>query len=239
MIRQRYREQEATSPRHHESKSEQTQTDLDLMQTSSQIDLNRRGHVNEMMTVYLVRLEDELRRAREEMSEIQDQLILAKMNSIKVDELNRKIKSLQRENEILQESLSTTSSEFLTDQKEKSLLILQKSLKQYQAQVSSLEEEKRLVETELSSQREKVRKEMEEKFELKSMLNQAKKQIEDLESKSSLVPVQSSNVHCDHHDLTTQLIHMEQERNVFLNEFTEMKQMLELVQTSIVDSEWK
>lgn len=211
----------------------QTQTDITTMVMSSPIE-NRKGHVSEMMSVYMGNLEQELKRAREEMSEIQDQLISAKMNTIKVDELNRKVKSLEKENAVLQECLSSRMDSFADHDDDKSLGVLKQSLKHCQIQISCLEQEKKLIEAELSSQREKVRNGMEENFELRSLLNQAKKQMEESQS---IVRVNSVN-QCNHQDLTQQLICMEQERSEFLNEFTQMKQMLELIHSSLEESQW-
>ena len=181
-------------------KSEQTPTDVDSV-GNSQIEY-RRGPVSERMKIYLGNLEQELKRAREEMSEIKDQLIFAKMNTIKVDELNRKVNSLQKENEILQESLSSSSLEMFTETQEKSMVVLQKSLKHHQVRIHSLELEKQAIEMELSSQCEKIEKAMEENFELRRTLNASRKQIEDMKSSCLSIVQPESSSQCSHHDLT-------------------------------------
>lgn len=209
--------------------------------------VNWGGQVSEKMVNYMEKMEDELRIEKERNSSLQIKMLTEMTSGRKLIDLKKRISDLEKENHILQDSLEKLllhqddSNTPPADPRMKSLegnhqLVTPSSSHDYShlekliTRIKDLEVEKGVLKIELNTQYENRNKMQDETQRLMSELSQVKQMLEQKETSGE----EDNECHRkDHLDLEDRLVLMERERNEFLNEFTEMKKMLEMIQESI------
>lgn len=201
---------------------------------------------NEKVIAFVETLKEELRHEKENNAHLEKQMLSCKMSTRTLDELKQRVHELQEENQILQDSLRKCVGTCFSEMKgsgnrskdgsleAKRLEIvetLQKQIHRLQDKLKHAESENRSLQKQLLSEQENVFRLDEENAKLSTRLEELV--IGNEHTKDQANESGRTCGRADHTSMESQLTQMQKERTEVLREFSEMRQMLETIQSNI------
>ena len=184
------------------------------------------------------KLQNELSIEKSKCSEMRRKLLedSARHNGHK--ELEQRILTLEKENDILKQSLEQCIGSCITELKQSDTESRKQS--QYENHITELNNQVARLQSELQKERNKYRDLKSKHQNLETLYDNLRHEFEQKEAKSK-VEVSKECHRSDHLELAQQLQDMQTERRQLLDEFEDMKQMLKSIEDSIISeqsSEW-
>ena len=206
--------------------------------------------MNAKLSVFVESLKEKLKQEKEKNSRLEKLLLSNKISSKTLEEYKHRVSELQEENEILQESLRKCVGSCFTElkspvnlNKETSLEVkrleiveaLQKQVHRLTDKVRHLESEKASLHQQLINEQETVFRLDEENAKLATKLEEIAITGPSFEGSDARKQLESRPVGTV--NMEEQLTQMQRERSEVLKEFSEMRQILETIQSNIHTSE--
>lgn len=207
---------------------------------------------NEKVVAFVESLKADLKHEKEKNSHLEKQMLSCRISTRTLDELKQKIHELEQENQILQDSLRKCLSSCFSEMRgssssagkrcsdsslEAKRLEIMETL---QKQIYRLQDKLKHVESENSSLQKQLLAEQETVFKLDEENVRLSTRLEELVigngEPSQQQAVIANGIEChraDHMSMESQLTHMHKERTELLRELSEMRQILETIQTNV------
>lgn len=201
---------------------------------------------SDKVVTFVESLKEELSQEKEKNSQLEKQILSCKVSTRTLDELKQRVHELQEENQILQESLRKCVGSCFSEMKGSSgrrtdasleakrlevMETMHKQMTRLQDKVKQLESEKSALHQQLLTEQETVFKLDEENAKLSTRLEElviGADGSRDMETETG-----PKCQRTDHSNMESQLTQMQKERTEVLREFSEMRQMLETIQSNI------
>lgn len=198
---------------------------------------------NEKVMAIVESLKAELRHEKEKNSHLEKEILSSKMSARTQDQLKHRVNELEEENQILQDSLRKCVGSCFSEIKgsgnrSKDVSLEAKRLEiveTLQKQNHRLQEKLKHAESENASLQKQLLYEQENIFRLDEENAKLSTRLEELVNSYGDL-TQQPTTHCqrsDHTSMESQLTQMQKERTEVLREFSEMRQMLETIQSNI------
>ena len=205
--------------------------------------LSNHEQTNEKVMAIVESLKAELRHEKEKNAHAEKQILSWKMSTRTLDELKQRVHELEEENQILQDSLRKCVGSCFTEMRgsgnrgkdvsleAKRLEIvetLQKQIHRLQDKLKHAESQNSVLQKQLLSEQENVFRLDEENAKLSTRLEELV-----IGNEQQQPAIGAKCRRADHTSMESQLTQMQKERTEVLREFSEMRQMLETIQSNI------
>jgi hypothetical protein len=224
--------------------------------SSSELHQQNNEPANEKVVAFVESLKADLKHERDKNAHLEKQMLSCKITTRTVEELRQRIHELEQENQILQDSLrkcvgscfsemrgssGKRDSQSLEEKRLQIMETLQKQVHRLQDKLKHAESENSSLQKQLLAEQETVFRLDEENVRLSTRLEDlvigsggAGEQSQHHEQQQAAAAGTGSECHrADHSSMESQLTQMQKERTDVLREFSEMRQMLETIQTNV------